>query len=90
MMVLDRGNSLLFFLIVILLQIRSAVGLNSTAGDHEVRKRRREKGLLQMERSSGSRATGHIIELILQDCSLRIKRWTSSQSVREPHKSATP
>ncbi|GKV30626.1 hypothetical protein SLEP1_g39420 [Rubroshorea leprosula] len=100
MMVLGRGTSLLVFLIVILLQIRSAVGLNFTAGGHEVRCIERERQVLLSFRrglvddygvlsSWGSeqekrgcckwrgvqcsKATGRVIELILQDCSLRGK-----------------
>ncbi|GKV29214.1 hypothetical protein SLEP1_g38160 [Rubroshorea leprosula] len=78
--------------------IRSAVGLNSTAGDHEVRGMERERqvllafkqvlvddyGVLSSWGSEEekrdcckwrgvqcSKATGHVIELSLQDCSLR-------------------
>ncbi|GKV30618.1 hypothetical protein SLEP1_g39412 [Rubroshorea leprosula] len=98
MMVLGRGTSLLVFLIVILLQIRRAVGLNSTAGDHEVRciERKRQvflafnQGLVddygvlsswgseeekrdfcKRRGVQSSKATSRVIELILQDCSLK-------------------
>ncbi|GLU19487.1 hypothetical protein SLE2022_357360 [Rubroshorea leprosula] len=100
MMVLGIGTSLLVFLIVILLQIRSAVGLNSTTGDHEIRCMEGERqvllafkqglvddyGVLYFWGSEEekrdcckwgevqcSKATGRVIELILQDCSLRGK-----------------